>query len=855
MSELEIWNELGNIYFNTGAFDEAIRTYQKAIELGHGCGQSYSNLASIYTHQGHYAEAIPLLQKGIDLLTEANSKAFLWNQLGEAYRNLEDYSNATAAHRKAAELDPENTAFQDNLAEVELASRQLNTHSSRGTSRIETGLAGNSLQAESDAVPEIHSSLIDSTVSPESGTACWVFKDNQPQIDNKENASESPESSPMILGNRVLSEASTEEIHASDQDITDRQTIALADENPQSVDPEAGQSKNARAHALLRLGIIHWHNREYERAIQFLEMALEKVVRPKDNFLEALCHNAIALVDTDLGKTVEAIQAYQSAASLAPERIFPWNSLGNLNCMLEHYEDAMAAFREGIEHNPKDAISWNGLGDVYHKLGRFEDAISAYQLGNVFENQTLDEDVIKAYEMTIEADQENPQVWNEAGAIYIETGAYEDAIASFHKAIELDADNATFQANLEKAEQALGQGNHMTEPSRLETQPEIHLENNPQSDSSDAITASPAGEEINTVPSESTGSEETHEREDETAAEESSCAGDKTSEVAPEAAYFVFKTEPSLGKGLHPAERYSPVGAETVMNSAKSMPAYSTHPQIEQAFPAGQGLGNPETDASALFIQLPPRAMKPGSTEDRIRPSYGKNDWQFTSSENHADGREPSGFTPEIRTNDPIRQVNAKGNSVIDKAPIDLHILERDIAAYRRITDLNPLNDRAWDALGNMYETAGLHSEAIKAFEQAIALSPEKEAYHYHLGIALGYQMHYDKAIQAFEDVIALNPNYVLAHCALGAYYHKVGKEADAQEHIAIARPSMEAENEYNRACFESISGNTDRAFELLETALEKQQVQTAMLRSDPDLDFIRNDARFEALLNQVVTV
>jgi len=33
MSELEIWNELGNIYFNTGSYDEAIRTYQKAIEL------------------------------------------------------------------------------------------------------------------------------------------------------------------------------------------------------------------------------------------------------------------------------------------------------------------------------------------------------------------------------------------------------------------------------------------------------------------------------------------------------------------------------------------------------------------------------------------------------------------------------------------------------------------------------------------------------------------------------------------------------------------------------------------------------------------------------------------------------
>ena len=150
--------------------------------------------------------------------------------------------------------------------------------------------------------------------------------------------------------------------------------------------------------ACYRLGIKHWRQKEYERAIQFLETALSKVIRPKDNFLEALCYNAIALVETDLGKIVEAIQAYQSAASLAPEHIFPWNSLGNLNCMLDRYDDALAAFREGIEHNPKDPVSWNGLGDVYHKLGRFEDAITAYQLGNVFEKQALDEDPLKEYE-------------------------------------------------------------------------------------------------------------------------------------------------------------------------------------------------------------------------------------------------------------------------------------------------------------------------------------------------------------------------------------------------------------------------------------------------------------------------
>ena len=115
--------------------------------------------------------------------------------------------------------------------------------------------------------------------------------------------------------------------------------------------------------------------------------------------------------------------------------------------------------------------------------------------------------------------------------------------------------------------------------------------------------------------------------------------------------------------------------------------------------------------------------------------------------------------------------------------------------------------------------------------------------------------MRYDKAIQALQNSIALNPNFVLAHCALAANYRRIGNEAEAQEHIAIARPSMEFEKEYNRACFESISGDADQAFALLEIALEKEQFQIAMLRNDPDLDFIRNDARYEALLFKVMNV
>lgn len=107
----QIWNELGNIYFNAGAEDDAISAFQKAIEYDPSYGWSYSNLATIYVHKGRYSEAIPLFRKGIDLLHNAKDQALLWNRMGDAYRRLNDSDSAAIAYDNAAELDPSNTSL------------------------------------------------------------------------------------------------------------------------------------------------------------------------------------------------------------------------------------------------------------------------------------------------------------------------------------------------------------------------------------------------------------------------------------------------------------------------------------------------------------------------------------------------------------------------------------------------------------------------------------------------------------------------------------------------------------------------------------------------------------------------
>jgi tetratricopeptide (TPR) repeat protein len=107
MSEHELWNELGNLYFMSGAYNQAVHAYQRSIQVDAGFGRPYSNLALTYVQQGRYDEAIELYRRSIELLSADKEKAISWNRLGTVYRHLKDYSRAVIAFEEADDLDPQ----------------------------------------------------------------------------------------------------------------------------------------------------------------------------------------------------------------------------------------------------------------------------------------------------------------------------------------------------------------------------------------------------------------------------------------------------------------------------------------------------------------------------------------------------------------------------------------------------------------------------------------------------------------------------------------------------------------------------------------------------------------------------
>lgn len=89
-----VWNELGNIYFNLGEHDEAIKSYKKAIELDPTFGWGYSNLALCYSLTGRVEEARPLYEKIISLLESADGEKLSWHGTGSNRRpDYNDYGS------------------------------------------------------------------------------------------------------------------------------------------------------------------------------------------------------------------------------------------------------------------------------------------------------------------------------------------------------------------------------------------------------------------------------------------------------------------------------------------------------------------------------------------------------------------------------------------------------------------------------------------------------------------------------------------------------------------------------------------------------------------------------------------
>ena len=207
---------------------------------------------------------------------------------------------------------------------------------------------------------------------------------------------------------------------------------------------------------------------------------------------------------------------------------------------------------------------------------------------------------------------------------------------------------------------------------------------------------------------------------------------------------------------------------------------------------------------------------------------------------------------------------------------------EAAIETFQRALEHHPGDSSFIVFLGITYSRMGQFDAANKAFQQAIDLDPESTFAYGNLSIVYLHQSRFaemiatcereieieddhsarrmlgyvyeltgqpEQAIRQLEQSIALAPDDYEARGALAKMYRITGRTQEACEHYAIASEMAGRDDEYGLACFESVSGNSEQALKLLETALAKEQLQPGWARIDPEFVFIRDEPRFKLLL------
>ena len=221
--------------------------------------------------------------------------------------------------------------------------------------------------------------------------------------------------------------------------------------------------------------------------------------------------------------------------------------------------------------------------------------------------------------------------------------------------------------------------------------------------------------------------------------------------------------------------------------------------------------------------------------------------------------------------------------------------VRRAVEASERAVALDPDSAEARASHGLAMFISDDYAAAEREFSRAIELNPNLWEPYYYFGLAWSSKGEFEKAIEMYKKAMEVNPADYQAPIFIAQSYASLGRKHDEmkarlasleqiQRHLdmnphdtralyvganqfanvgefakaqelaerALGRDQEEPVVLDNVACFYAMKGDTDRAMELLERAVQNGWGDKAWLETDPDLDSLRDDGRFQALMERI---
>lgn len=181
--------------------------------------------------------------------------------------------------------------------------------------------------------------------------------------------------------------------------------------------------------------------------------------------------------------------------------------------------------------------------------------------------------------------------------------------------------------------------------------------------------------------------------------------------------------------------------------------------------------------------------------------------------------------------------------------------------AFELAIELNPNLFEAWYYAGLAYSSQGNFAKAVEMYLKAQQVNPLD--YQSAIFLAQAYsslgQKHDEmkarlSSIELIERHMEMNPHDTRALCCGANQLSNVGEveRGRVMAEEALLRGKDEPLVLYNGACFFALKGEPDRAIDLLKDAVAKGWGDKAWLETDSDLDPVRDDPRFQKLLDSI---
>ena len=177
------------------------------------------------------------------------------------------------------------------------------------------------------------------------------------------------------------------------------------------------------------------------------------------------------------------------------------------------------------------------------------------------------------------------------------------------------------------------------------------------------------------------------------------------------------------------------------------------------------------------------------------------------------------------------------------------------IAEIKKAHELDPLSLIINQGVGGKYMYSRRYDEAMAQFHRTLELYPHFPPTHQRLGWCYVQKRMYNDAIAEMQRAVELSGNSTQMLAALG-YAHAAGGRRDTAQGIIaeLERRSKESYvDHYFVATIFAALGENDEAFALLEKACAERSYWMPWLNIDFQLDNLRSDSRFDALVERVL--